>query len=393
MKALFIVIAGFYQILSFRRTFIASLKTTDPFAVPFDTVAIPATDIQYDIRYGPLDETADVMSPLRSRAERCLIITDESVGRLYAERLVASLDRARWTVKVIQVPAGEASKSLSILETIFDEALNWGIDRRVPVIALGGGVVGDLAGLAAATLLRGLPLIQIPTTLIAQVDSSIGGKTGINHSVGKNLIGSFHQPFAVITDPSVLRTLPDREWDSGMAEVVKHALIADADFARWLIDKWESVSSRDERIVQKMVRRAAQIKVEIVQEDVFESGGRALLNFGHTFGHAIERVAGFGVFTHGEAVAVGMKAALYVSAMRYPAGDFTMAEQLVDAIPVQGDRSMLSVSQLNDSMRFDKKVEAGRLRLIGLKEIGKAEVFEEVEQSVLDAAWRHAKSV
>lgn len=361
--------------------------------VQTESIAIPANDILYRIHFRPLEETADIMAPLRQRVRRCVLITDDNVGPLYAERVVAALERREWTPKVITVPSGENSKSSKRLAALYDEILTWGIDRQVPVVALGGGVVGDLAGYAAATLLRGLPLVQVPTSLIAQVDSSIGGKTGINHVTGKNLIGAFHQPHAIVADPSTLASLPDREWFSGMAEVVKHALIADADFAEWLVAHADAISARDERSVSEMVRRAARIKVKVVQEDVFESGRRALLNFGHTFGHAIERTAGYGVFTHGEAVALGMRAAIHVSAHLRPSVDFSLARRLIDSIPVEGDRKLLSIPRLNHAMQFDKKVETGKLRFVVLRSTGDAEVVENVAGSIIDEAWLHAKSL
>lgn len=332
------------------------------------------------------------MKSLRERAQRCVVITDETVADLYGERLETALKRQQWTPRIITVPAGEESKSGERLSLLHDEILAWGIDRQVPVLALGGGVIGDLAGFAAATLLRGLPLIQIPTTLIAQVDSSIGGKTGINHPVGKNLIGAFHQPRFIATDPALLQSLPDREWFSGMAEVVKHALIADAALAEWLDDRWDKVAVRDEPTVHEMVRRAATVKVRIVEEDVMEHGQRALLNFGHTFGHAIERTAGYGAFTHGEAVAVGMKAALHLSARRHPQVDFSLAERLVSRIPITGDLDALSTAHLIQAMRFDKKSEAGSLRLVALRCVGAAEIVRGPDPALVEEAWSYAKS-
>ncbi len=347
---------------------------------------------EHAIHFCSPEAVPSLMKSLRKRASRCVVITDSIVAPLYAERLETALKRQQWTPKVIVIPPGEQSKSMNRLEALYDEILAWGIDRQTPVLALGGGVVGDLAGFAAASLLRGLPLIQIPTTLIAQVDSSIGGKTGINHTVGKNLIGAFHQPHFIATDPSLLRSLSDREWFSGMAEVVKHALIADAGFAAWLDAQWQAITSRDEQVVDEMVRRAAQIKVDIVREDFLEKGRRALLNFGHTFGHAIERTAGYGTFTHGEAVAVGMRAALLVSTRLHPETDFTAARRLVDRLPVEGDAAALSTPHLIQAMHRDKKVEDGRLRLVTLRTLGDGEIVDLVEQSIIEEAWVHAKS-
>ena len=289
------------------------------------------------------------------------------------------------------VPAGEPSKAFAPLQTLYDAALAWGIDRKTPVMALGGGVVGDLAGFAAATLLRGLPLVQLPTTLIAQVDSAIGGKTGINHAVGKNLIGAFYQPVFVCADVATLASLPVREWTSGLAEAVKHALIADLDLFDVMERRFDDLVRRDAGTVQALIPRAAAIKAEIVAEDERERGRRALLNFGHTFGHAIEKVAGYGTFTHGEAVILGMRAALHLSKHKTPALDADRAEALLRSIPVPGGVEELPTEALMDAMRADKKVEAGQLRVILLDAIGSAYVTADVTPQEVARAWTYLK--
>ncbi|MFK7847531.1 MAG: 3-dehydroquinate synthase [Rhodothermales bacterium] len=323
-----------------------------------------------------LQDVPELMAAAGLRTGRCLIVTDETVRSLYAGALEKALTGAGWTTKTFSVQAGEKAKSYACLHEIYDVALSWGIDRKTPVIALGGGVVGDLAGFAAASLLRGLPLIQIPTTLIAQVDSALGGKTGINHSTGKNLIGAFHQPAFVCADLQTITSLPFREWTSGLAEVVKHALIADLDFFEWLEQNWQQVIDRKENILGPLIHRAAGIKAEVVSQDEREAGLRAILNFGHTFGHAIEHVAGYGHYTHGEAVAMGMRAALNLSATLHPQLDAERATKLVTALPIHATPLDMSLDALVSAMYTDKKVLAGKIRFVLLDKIGHAYVEE-----------------
>ena len=346
--------------------------------------------VQYPIRFAPLRSTSQAMTDAGLRPGRCLLVTDANVGAHYREPLEKALGENGWTPRTITLDPGEEAKSYATLHRIYDEALGWGIDRKTPVLALGGGVVGDLAGFAAATLLRGLPLVQLPTSLVAQVDSAIGGKTGINHATGKNLIGAFHQPRLVLADPETLRTLPQREWTSGLAEVVKHALILDPDFFAFLETNWTSVIRRDPDVVREMVPRAAQIKVDVVGEDELEAGRRAILNFGHTFGHAIERTSGYGTFTHGEAVALGMRAALFLSQRLYPSLDLARLDALVKQIPVAGRLDNLSVPDLMAAMKKDKKVEAGDVRFVVLKRLGQATVRGGIGAADVEAAWAYA---
>lgn len=355
---------------------------------------IPVTlgpDRRYAIQFRPLREVPALMKAAGLRRGRCLIVTDANVGRLYGEPLEAALLGAGWSPRTITVPPGESTKSLPHLQSIYDVALSWGIDRKTPVLALGGGVVGDLAGFAAATLLRGLPLVQVPTSLIAQVDSAIGGKTGINHVVGKNLIGAFHQPALVCADRSTLASLPEREWTSGLAEAVKHALIADVDLIGYLERHMPAILNRDTSVTDDLIYRAAAIKADVVGEDEKEAGRRAILNFGHTFGHAIERVAGYGEFTHGEAVALGMRAALYLSRCLHPDLPLERGDRLVSQIPVQGRLAALPTAQLMQAMRADKKADGKTLRFVVLRRLGEAYVTAEVQRDDVEAAWMFAK--
>lgn len=345
----------------------------------------------YALHFRSLSEVPDLLTEAGLRPGRCLLITDENVAAHYRTPLVRALEKANWTPKVMVCPPGESTKSAEQLHAIYDAALDWGIDRQTPVLALGGGVVGDLAGFAAATLLRGLPLVHLPTSLIAQVDSSIGGKTGINHETGKNLIGAFYQPKLVITDRHTIDTLPQREWTSGMAEVVKHALIADPELLDFLEAHITDVLQRRRDPTAETIVRAARVKAEVVGEDEREQGRRAILNFGHTFAHAIERVAGYGTFTHGEAVAVGMRAALYLSHRLHPEVDWQQADRLVARIPIGGSLDDLSTEKLIPAMQSDKKAVAGTLRFVVLDRLGHAYLTDAPSRTDIEHAWAHAK--
>ncbi len=345
----------------------------------------------YPIHFRSLRETPGLMKQAGLSPGRCLLITDDNVAAHYRGPLRTALERAGWDPHDIVLPAGESTKSAEHLQALYDEALTVGIDRDTPVLALGGGVVGDLAGFAAATLLRGVPLVHLPTSLIAQVDSSIGGKTGINHAAGKNLIGAFYQPTLVVSDVRTIDTLPQREWTSGMAEVIKHALIADEALVSFLETHITDVLLRRTDAVATMIRRAARVKVDVVAADEREQGRRAILNFGHTFGHAIEREAGYGAFTHGEAVAVGMRAALCLSNRLNPSFDMERADALVRTIPIEGDPEVLPLSALQSAMVHDKKNRSNSVRFIVLDAIGQARLTDAPTEADLRHAWNFAK--
>jgi 3-dehydroquinate synthase len=325
------------------------------------------------------------------QAGRVLLVTDENVAAHYRTPVVTTLEEAGWSVRSIVLPAGESTKSATHLHEIYDEALGWGIDRQTPVLSLGGGVIGDLAGFAAATLLRGLPLVHLPTSLLAQVDASVGGKTAINHETGKNLIGAFHQPRFVCTDPSTLDTLPMDEYTGGMAEVVKHALIR----APGLFETLEAntvpiFTRRAPDAVANTIERAVDVKADIVSADEKEAGVRTLLNFGHTFAHAIEAVAGYGTFSHGEAVAVGMRAGLHLSHRRHPSIDRDRLDDLIRAIPVEADPAQLDFDAIYQAMASDKKNEGDTIRFVLLRELGEAYVTGDVTRSEAERAWHFA---
>lgn len=311
---------------------------------------------------------------------RCAVVTDFNVAPLYARRVEDSLVSAGFAVTLITVPAGETSKSLAQTEKVCDAMMAAGLDRGTLLVALGGGVVGDLAGFAAAIYYRGIPCVQIPTTVVAQVDSAVGGKTGVNARKGKNLLGAFHQPGLVLADTETLSSLPRREFNEGFAEIIKHAVIRDAA----MLDGLKNAP------LEALVARNVAIKAEIVAADEFErSGLRALLNFGHTVGHAIENAAGYGRYLHGEAISLGLAAALTLSVKKAGLSP-AEAEKVIDALqsfdlPVQlpGD---VSAEALLNALRLDKKFQAGAVRFVLTPRLGEAFVSKDVTEQDIRAA-------
>jgi len=307
-----------------------------------------------------------------------MIVTNDVVGPLYLDRLRATLGhgRGRGRVDAVVLPDGESHKTVGTLERVLDQLVAARFGRDAVLLTLGGGVVGDIGGFAAAVYQRGISFVQVPTTLLAQVDSSVGGKTGVNHPGGKNLIGAFHQPLAVIADTATLNTLPDRELSAGLAEVVKYGLIADTVFFAWLEQHAEQLVARDAETLQEAIRRSCEAKAAIVAEDEFERGRRALLNLGHTYGHAIERCAGYGEWLHGEAVAAGMCMAAEFSAAigRASSGDVDRTRSLLGRLNLPVAPPALETDDFLAAMSIDKKVIAGEIRLVLLKGIGSAEI-------------------
>jgi len=321
---------------------------------------------------------------------KAMIVTNETIAPLYLQQVLDALGN---TPKAsLALPDGEAFKNSETMELIYDALLTNGFDRGCTVIALGGGVIGDMAGFSAASYQRGVNFIQIPTTLLAQVDSSVGGKTGINHRLGKNMIGAFHQPVAVLADMSVLATLPDREFKAGLAEVIKYGFIIDDAFFSWLETNMNALLARDASAIATAVKRSCEIKAAVVAADEFERGQRALLNFGHTFGHAIEAGMGYGNWLHGEAISAGMVMGLDMS---YRCG-------MISQIDVDRGRKLFSAAGLPvapppevDKSTFerymlrDKKVVDGQIRLILLESIGKAVVSSDFMVEKLHETLEH----
>jgi 3-dehydroquinate synthase len=353
----------------------------------------------YDIVIGAgILGNAAAMRRLDPRPRRVLIVSDETVERLHGARLAAALDRAGLARETVVLPPGESTKSFAMLETLCETLLAKRIDRGDVIVAFGGGVIGDLAGFAAGILLRGIDYVQIPTTLLAQVDSSVGGKTAIDTKHGKNLVGAFHQPRAVIADTALLDTLPRRDMLAGYAEVAKYGLVADADFFAWLERAWPAIVGGAGAERTGAIAYSCRAKAAIVAEDEREAGRRALLNFGHTFGHALEAECGFGdELRHGEAVALGMVMAFDLSAALglcdAAAGDRVRRHFAAAGLPTSLRANALAGRQwpaerLVHRMRSDKKARAGALTFVLARGIGRAFVAHDVPAEKVIATLR-----
>jgi len=337
------------------------------------------------IEPGILDKVGEHLAQLGLGTHRCAVITNPTVGGLYLERLTASLDAAGIKSVVINIPDGETYKNLEEISRVYDQLLTERFERTSPIIALGGGVIGDMAGYVAATYLRGVPFIQIPTTLLAQVDSSVGGKTGVNHALGKNLIGAFYQPRAVYIDPTLLSTLDDRELRAGLAEVVKHGVIWDDSFLSFIEDNAEQMLLLNPDAIASAIDCSCTIKAGIVGEDEREAGLRTILNFGHTFGHAIEALTHFIEYKHGEALAIGMVMAADLSAAM-GLSDVSLARRIEKLLTSFGLPTKLperiSADELVVALHIDKKVKDGCIRFILLEQAGKVVLKTVGEQEI-----------
>lgn len=312
------------------------------------------------------------------KAESAVVVSNTTVAPLYAEQLVQALGSRYATVLLVNLPDGESYKDWKTLQLIFDALLEKGCDRKTVLFALGGGVVGDMTGFAAASYMRGVPFVQVPTTLLAQVDSSVGGKTAINHPLGKNMIGAFYQPQLVVCDLDVLKTLPARELSAGLAEIIKYGPIADMGFLEWIERNLDALLARSPLALAHAVQRSCEIKANIVGQDERESGLRAVLNFGHTFGHAIESGMGYGAWLHGEGVGCGMVMAVHLS-QRLGLVDEAFVQRLTRLIakaglPVKGPvlSSLDNAGRYIELMRLDKKSEAGEIRFVVIDGPGRA---------------------
>ena len=319
------------------------------------------------------------------------IVTSDRIAPLFLERLTHALAQAGKHVLPVVLPDGEAQKNWQTLTRIYDELLAARCDRKTTLAALGGGVIGDMTGFAAATYQRGISFVQVPTTLLAQVDSSVGGKTAINHPLGKNMIGAFYQPIQVVIDTASLATLPEREYRSGLAEVIKYGFIYDAGFLNWLEDNLDQLAARDAAALTHAIRRSCEIKAEIVAQDERESGIRAWLNLGHTFGHAVEAGMGYGAWLHGEAVAAGIVVAAALSArLGYISQiDASRVKTLIKRAGLPVTLPKLGGERYLDLMRVDKKADAGTIRYVLLKSLGEAFVEAVPDAQVLPVIEAH----
>lgn len=346
-------------------------------------VDLPGTPYDIRIEAGLIDRCGEAIRAVSS-AKRIGIVTDSAVGPLYAERVKRSLNASGFEVVIAMLRAGEAHKTLHALLPVFDAFLDAKFERSTPILALGGGVVGDMTGFVAATLLRGVPFIQMPTTLLSMVDASVGGKTGVDHSAGKNLIGAFHQPKAVLIDPATLSTLSNREFRSGLAECIKHDVIRDADGFAVLERELDQILSLDLPRLGELIAHNVAIKAKVVMADPFEKGERAHLNFGHTFGHAIESVSQFS-YAHGEAIALGMCAASY-AAVRLRMIDEAVRDRIENLIaraglPIRG--LTLEVEPIVEAMYSDKKVSAGKLRFVLPDRLGHVVIRDDLPRDLV----------
>jgi 3-dehydroquinate synthase len=342
-----------------------------------DRVRVDLADRGYDvlIQEGLIDRAGELLLPLTKSSE-AIVVTCDVIKRFCGSRLLRSLKSAGFRTSVLCLPDGERTKSLKWVSTILDELVRRRCERNTVLLALGGGVIGDLAGFAASVYLRGIPFVQVPTTLVAQVDSSIGGKTGVNHPLGKNLIGSFYQPKLVLSDPGILRTLPAREYRAGLAEVIKYGVIADAGFFEFLEDNMSRILDLDPAVVHRLILTSSAIKAAVVSEDEREGDRRRILNFGHTLGHALETVTKYRRYKHGEAVAIGMVVAARLAAHlgladRHVAGrirGLVHKAGLPDRLPAY------STSALLRAMRQDKKVLDHRIHFVLPDRIGHVSV-------------------
>ncbi|MDJ0657620.1 MAG: 3-dehydroquinate synthase [Xanthomonadales bacterium] len=350
-------------------------------------VEIPLGDRSYVVYIGSgLLGRRDLLQEVLGSG-KVFVVTNDTVGPLYLDTLLAGLPGER--TSVITLPDGESHKTLQTWQTIQDQLVQHGALRDATVVALGGGVVGDIGGFAAATYMRGIQYVQVPTTLLAQVDSSVGGKTGVNHISGKNLIGAFHQPRRVIVDLDTLNTLPTREYRAGLAEVIKYGLIRDPSFLDWLESHMPALLDLDPAATSRAIAESVRHKAEVVAADELEKGMRALLNLGHTFGHAIESLTGYTQLLHGEAVSIGMVLAARLSSQlgMLESSDVKRVNDLLDSagLPVALPAGLTPRAML-DSMAMDKKNRAGRLRLILLEALGEAVVRDDVSPEQVSCA-------
>ncbi len=349
------------------------------------TLTVDLGDRSYPIHIGAglLGQSELILPHLKQK--RVMVVTNTTVAPLYLAQLRTSLEAGGVTVAQVVLPDGEAYKNWETLNLVFDALLTDRAERKTTLIALGGGVIGDMTGFAAASYQRGVPFIQIPTTLLSQVDSSVGGKTGINHPLGKNMIGAFYQPQVVLADTDTLKTLPARELSAGLAEVIKYGLIWDAEFLAWLEANMDKLRALDPAAIMHAIHRSCEIKAQVVGQDERESGIRAILNLGHTFGHAIETGMGYGNWLHGEGVGAGMVMAAQTSQRLgwLSEADVARIRALIRAAGLPDVAPDLGVDTYLEYMGHDKKVEGGKMRFVLLKKLGEAVITGDVPTDVL----------
>jgi 3-dehydroquinate synthase len=352
-------------------------------------VKVPLGNRSYDIKIGPgLIHKLGTECARLKLGKRCAIITDTNVGRQYAKPAYNALVQAGFEPSLVIVPAGETAKSLKSVHSCYDRLASHRLERKSFIVALGGGVVGDLAGFVAATYLRGIPFVQVPTTLLAHVDSSVGGKTGVNLKAGKNLVGAFHQPRLVLCDLEALATLPAREFRAGLAEIIKYGIIYDAALFTRLERDLPKLLRRESKTLGEVIARCCEIKADVVGQDETESGLRAILNFGHTIGHGLEAISSYGKYLHGEAISIGQVAAAKLSAALtgLPATDATRIATLFQraGLPTEVKLSTRQRPKLLAAMKLDKKVSNGEIKFVLARRIGQVVWGERVPMSEIE---------
>ena len=335
---------------------------------------------------GALQSVGERLRELRL-GSRAALVSDGAIMRLYGKTVVASLESAGFTVTTIDVPEGEAAKTLTVAEHCWDQLLTAGLDRTSTVLALGGGAVGDVAGFAAATYMRGINFVQLPTTVLAQVDASIGGKTAIDHPLGKNMIGAFHQPRLVVVDPAVARTLPEREFRSGLAEIVKHGIVLDADYFVELERDLAPLAARDLGVLERIIGGSCRLKAAVVERDEREAELRHVLNYGHTIGHALEAATGYTRYAHGEAVSLGIVAEARLARRLGVADDETTTrqERMLETLGLPVRAPSIDVEPIVSAMARDKKAKDGRVPFVLAPRIGAFRIVYDVPTSDIRA--------
>ena len=362
----------------------------DDRAAAMRKVEVELGKASYTIYIG-YDILREILVPFVQQAgfsRQAMLVTDSNIGPLYGEQVRSCLEEAGLSVCLATIPAGESSKSFAMAETLYTKAIEQGLDRKSPIFALGGGVVGDLAGFIAATYMRGVPFVQLPTSLLAQVDSSVGGKVAVNHPLGKNLIGAFYQPRAVIMDLSLMKSLPKREIYTGLGEIIKYGIIYDADFFTFLEQHSEEVLALEPEAAIHMIARSCEIKAAVVSEDEKEMGLRRILNFGHTIGHAIEKETGYVRYNHGEAVAIGMVGAADISVRlgMIPASCAARIQALIEKLHLPVQAEGCTVEGMYKDIFHDKKTINGKVNWVLVDEIGRVSCRNDVPAKIVQAA-------
>ena len=351
-----------------------------------ENVRVELGENSYNILIGEniLSDVAEFIAN-KNFTNKILVVTDSNVKKICGEKFFNELERRNIFFETAVIPAGETSKNLREAEKLYTLAIERGFDRKSVIIALGGGVVGDLAGFVAATFMRGIPFIQVPTSLLAQVDSSVGGKTAVNHALGKNLIGAFYQPSAVFIDINFLKELPEREIKSGLGEIIKYGVISDADFFSYLEENAERILNRDIDALEYVIKKSCAIKAEVVSADEKESGLRKILNFGHTIAHAVEEETHYKKYRHGEAVAIGMVGAALISEElgKVDFSDVQRLENLIKKFGMVTRCEGCDVEKMYSAILRDKKTLAGKVNWVLMRGFGEVEITSDVPESVV----------